>query len=90
MIIDCGDRKSAGFVETLWFYGVQQEIETLYTAMDLFIQQFFCILKLQCVNFCTTSTSEWNCKNYDPDRFPIHFPPIPIFQSLFISMFSLQ
>jgi len=40
MIIDCGDRKSAGFVETLWFYGVKQEIWTLYTAMDLFIQQF--------------------------------------------------
>ncbi len=34
MIIDCGDRKAAGFVETLWFYGVQQEIWTLYTAMD--------------------------------------------------------
>lgn len=50
MIIDCGDRKSAGCVETLWFYGEQQEIWTLYTAMDFSFSIFFfhLILKLQC------------------------------------------
>ncbi len=45
MIIDCGDRKSAGFVETRWCYGVQQEI-----CHGFFIQHFFSlVLKLQCV-----------------------------------------